>query len=199
MIKRSLRRLANRNTFFLKLYTKLFRVSGEEYAQFIKEHGLFYAMGEDCSIIPGTYLGDAKYISLGNNVRLANCWLLAHDGVANMLRRAYNLKLDAVGKINIGDNVFIGHSAIVLRNCTIGNNCVVAAGAVVTKDVPANSVVGGVPAKVVCSTDELVRRLREESVSLPWHHIIEQRRSSFDQSLEPELTRLRLQHFFGKP
>lgn len=198
MFRRTFKYLAQRKTFFLKIYVKLFGVDGEEYAQLIKGHKLFFAMGEHCSIIPGTYLGDAKYIRLGNNVRLANCLLLTHDGVINMLRRAYNLNLDAVGKICIGNNVFIGHSAIVLRNCTIGDNCVVAAGAVVTKDVPANSVVGGVPAKVLCSTDDLAERFRQESITMPWSAIIEHRNSGFDASLEPELNRLRLQHFFGE-
>lgn len=198
MIKSTLRYLAQRKKFFLKLYIKFFRVDGEDYARLIKGHKLFYAMGDDCSIIPGTHLGDAKYIRLGNNVRLANCWLLTHDGVINMLRKAYDLNLDAVGKISIGNNVFIGHSAIVLRNCTIGDNCVVAAGAVVTKDVPPNSVVGGVPAKFICTTEDLVQRLQKEAIDFPWNSIIEQRQTGFDAALEPELTRLRLQHFFGE-
>lgn len=198
MMRRFLFFLARRNRFFLKICVKLCHVNGEEYASLIKSHGLFYEMGENCSIIPGTYLGDAKYIRLGNNVRLANCRLLTHDGVINMLRRAYNLNLDAVGKIHIGDDVFIGHSAMVLRNCNIGNNSVIAAGAVVTRDVPANSVVGGVPARFICSTDDLVQRLRDESIRYPWNSIIEQRQSGYDRHWESELTKLRLQHFFGE-
>lgn len=198
MVQTALKYLAKRHMIFVRIYKKLFSVSGEEYAELIKTHGLFYSMGENCSIIPDTFLGDAKYIRLGNNVRLASCLLLAHDGVVNMLNRAYDAKLDAVGKIDIQDNVFIGHSAIVLRNCTIGRNSVVAAGAVVTGDVPANSVVGGVPAKVICSTHELVERLKSESVSVPWYSVIEKRSSAYDQDLEPELIRLRLRHFFGE-
>jgi|SRR5699024_5203325 len=49
--------------------------------------------------------------------------------------------------VNIGDNVWIGSSATILPGVTIGDNAVVAAGAVVTKDVPENTVVAGVPAK----------------------------------------------------
>lgn len=49
----------------------------------------------------------------------------------------------------IGDDVWIGANAVVLPGVTIGNHCVVAAGAVVTKDVPGNSLVGGVPAKLI--------------------------------------------------
>ena len=49
----------------------------------------------------------------------------------------------------IGDDVWIGANAVVLPGVTIGSHCVVAAGAVVTKDVPAHSLVGGVPAKLI--------------------------------------------------
>ena len=188
--------LAGKKKFFLKIYVKFFAVSGEEYATLIKSHKMFYSMGENCSIIPGTFLGNAKFVRMGNNVRLANCWLFTHDGVINMLGKAYKVKLDAVGKISIGNNVFIGHSATVLRNSTIGNNVVIAAGALVKGDIPDNWVVGGVPAKFICSTDELVERLKIETESLPWHSIIEQRETGFDRKLEPELQRLRLKYFF---
>jgi len=49
----------------------------------------------------------------------------------------------------IGDDVWIGANAVILPGVTIGQHCVVAAGAVVTKDVPDNTLVGGVPAKVI--------------------------------------------------
>ncbi len=49
----------------------------------------------------------------------------------------------------IGDDVWIGGNAVILPGVTIGKHCVVAAGAVVTKDVPDNSLVGGVPAKII--------------------------------------------------
>ena len=49
----------------------------------------------------------------------------------------------------IGDDVWIGTNAVILPGVTIGSHCVVAAGAVVTKDIPDHTLVGGVPAKVI--------------------------------------------------
>ncbi len=52
-------------------------------------------------------------------------------------------------RVKIGDNVWVGAHATILPGVTVGDNAVIAAGAVVTKDVPANAVVGGVPAKII--------------------------------------------------
>lgn len=54
-----------------------------------------------------------------------------------------------VGKIIIGNNVFIGFGSIILPNCKIGDNVVIGAGSVVTRDIPSNSVAAGNPCRVV--------------------------------------------------
>ena len=63
-----------------------------------------------------------------------------------------NKRIDEQGvrtPVTIGDDVWIGANAVILPGVHIGNHCVVAAGAVVTKDVPAHSLVAGVPAKII--------------------------------------------------
>jgi len=197
VVKKWILKLAESNKKYLNWYVKLCKPSGIEYAAVIKKLDLFYSMGDNCSIIPDTYIGDASYIRMGSNVRLASCTLLAHDGVINMLGNIFPAKLDAVGKIDIGDNVFIGHKATVLRGVTIGSNSIIAAGAVVVKDVPENSVVGGVPAKVIQSTDKLYERLLAESEALPWYDLIKQREGGFDPKIEPSLYAARIKYFFG--
>ena len=70
---------------------------------------------------------------------------------------------EKLGCIQIGDNVFIGSGTRVLGGVRIGSNCVVGAGTLVVEDIPDNSVVAGVPAKVIGSIDEFIeKRLKEE-------------------------------------
>lgn len=107
-----------------------------------------------------------------------------------MLNRAYNVKLDSVGKIDIGDNVFIGYGAIVLRNVTIDPNAIVAVGVVVVKDVAEGDIVVGVPARPIGRVKDLVKKLQAETDSLPWVDLINSRKGSFDPKIEPQLVQL---------
>ena len=84
-------------------------------------------------------------ISIGNNVTIStNVTILAHDASPNIVRQSTRL-----GRVVIGNNVFIGTRAIVLCGVTIGNNVVIGAGSVVTKDIPSNVVAVGNPCKVL--------------------------------------------------
>lgn len=60
------------------------------------------------------------------------------------------------------DNVFIGSGTKILYNVRIGPNAIVAAGSVVTRDVSPNSVVGGVPARVICTFDEYIEKHKSQ-------------------------------------
>lgn len=180
------------------LYSKLYHPGAFEYAKYLKKHGNLYHIGENVAITFGTNIQDPQFVRIGNNVALSVCTLIGHDGSIAMLNRAYGVRLDKVGKIDLKDNVFIGYQAIIMPNVTIGPNAIVAAGSVVTKDVTPNDIVGGVPAKSIGKVDELVDRLKEETQELPWANIISQRDGAYDEALEPVLTDLRTKHFFSK-
>jgi acetyltransferase-like isoleucine patch superfamily enzyme len=70
--------------------------------------------------------------------------------------------MDKMGKIVIGNNCFIGNGSKIMLGVRIGDNVIVGAGAIVTKDVPSNSVVAGVPAKVICTIDEFYEKNKEK-------------------------------------
>jgi len=84
-----------------------------------------------------------------------------------MLRMAYGVTVDSVGKIDLKDHVFIGFNAIILPGVTIGPNAIVASGAVVTGDVLPGDIVGGVPARPIGKVEALVKKLDEETAQLP--------------------------------
>lgn len=191
-----IKKIAFKTGRFRKLYLKLCNPSGFEYAEFLKRWGSYYQIGEHCAIWPYTNVTNPEYTRLGNNVMLTACTILGHDGSIAVLNRAYGKKLDRVGKVDIKDNVFIGHGAIVLPGTTIGPNAIVAAGAVVSRDVPEGTIVSGVPAKVIGEVAKLVQKLEIETNNLPWAYLIQQRDGSFDSSLEPQLKQMRKAYFF---
>lgn len=196
MLRRLLRALAMRYGRPRALYVRLCRPQGLEYAEYLRRHGSFAAIGEKCSINYFTNVTDPYLVRLGDNVTLSACTLLGHDAVVRVLNNAYGTKLDSVGPIEVASNSFIGHGAIVMPGVKIGPNAVVAAGALVTRDVPPGTVVGGVPAKPITTMDALVQRLQQRTASYPWRHLIEQREGAFDAAMEPQLQALRQRHFF---
>lgn len=81
--------------------------------------------------------------------------IIPHDGgVEVLMDLGFCEKPDLFGRITVDNNVFIGMDVNVLPGVKIGNNVIVGAGAVVTKDVPDNSVVAGIPARHICTIEE---------------------------------------------
>lgn len=176
-------------------WRKLGQPDGSAWANYLQRHGRFYAMGEGCVIQTNVVITDPAYVRMGSNVHLSGCTLFCHDGVVNMLRTAYGHLLDKVGGIDIGDNVFVGHQAIIMPGVRIGSNTIVAAGALVTRDVPAGSMVGGVPAKPIGTVDQVLQRLTQETASLPWLPLLQARQPG-DPPCTPALDAQRVAHFF---
>ena len=126
--------------------------------EYWKRKGLH--IGKECEIYFSASFGSEPYlIQLGDHVRVnSGVVFVTHDGGCWVLRRYLNIidaeKLDLFGKIKVGNNVHIGTNAIIMPGVEIGNNCIIGCGAVVTKDIPDNSVVVGVPARVIEKIDD---------------------------------------------
>lgn len=196
VIRKCLRYLAFEHGRLVGLYKRFGQPRSDEWADFLRRRQWLHQIGSNCSINTDVVFTDPQYVAIGNNVCLASCTLIGHDASIAVMGRAFNKKLDSVGKIEILDDVFIGHGAILLAGVRIGPCAIVAAGAVVTRDVGEGEIVGGVPAKPIGRVCDYVSRVEEKTKSLPWYDLIEKRDGAFDPAMEPELVRRRVQHFF---
>lgn len=134
-----------------RIIKKLFGTTGEKVAvnpPFTCDHGDHIHVGEnffanyDCTIMDACDIRIGKNCLLGPKVSIFS---VGHPVDAELRCR----RLAIAKPVTIGDNVWIGGNAVICPGVKIGNNVVVAAGAVVTKDLPDNVVAGGNPAKII--------------------------------------------------
>lgn len=118
---------------------------------FFTDCGKNISIGKRVFINSGCRFQDQGGITIGDDALLGHNVVLA---TLNHIVEPARRKDMTPAAIVIGKNVWIGSNTTILPGVTIGDNAIVAAGAVVTKDVPANTVVGGVPAKELKRIDE---------------------------------------------
>lgn len=144
------------------------RTSPKRYLNFLRKKGI--KIGNDIFITPDVKsvsidVTRPSLIEIGNKVRInKNLTLVTHDGAFYVLKNLYNEFVPKSGRIKIGNNVYFGRNCTVLMNVEIGDNCIIGFGSVVTRNIPANSVAVGVPAKVICTIEEYYERRKIESV-----------------------------------
>lgn len=121
------------------------------YPPFFTEHGLNTTFGENVFVNQGCTFMDKGGIRIGNGVMIAPKVSLVTGG--HPLPLAERREYLSFAPIVIEDDVWIGAAAVITQGVTVGAGAVVAAGAVVTRDVPARTVVAGVPARVIKNID----------------------------------------------
>lgn len=133
--------------------------------KYIVKHNVFKSVGDNFFFQPRFIPADPELIKFHSNVTVAsNVTFINHDIADLMLNNLgigyfpYNC-----GCIEVMDNVFIGSNSTILPNVKIGPNAIIAAGSVVTKDVPENSVVAGVPARVIETFDEYIEKRKNKT------------------------------------
>ena len=109
-------------------------------------------LGQECTI--SAY----QHVSIGRECVIADrVMLIDFDHGVVDVERPIRLQGIYMRDVRVGNNVWIGYGACILRGVTVGDNAVIGTNSVVTRDVPANAVVGGVPARVLRMRDEPTR------------------------------------------
>jgi len=126
----------------------------------VVEIGSKTVMGQECTI--SAY----QRVRIGEECVIADraMFIDFDHGVVEVERP---IRLQGIYKrdVEVGNNVWVGYGACILRGVSVGDNSVIGTNSVVTKDVPANAVVGGIPARII--------RMREAPRGLRWKHPVE--------------------------
>ena len=149
------------------------RWSSPKRMKYLRDHHVFSEIGENSTFMGRIVPLYANLIKIGSNVRIASkVSFVCHDTIHIMLNRLPKYKAEGkkfsekLGCIEVGDNVFIGAGTKILYNVKIGSNVVIGASSLVNKDIPDNSVVAGIPAKVIGSFEDFCRK-RESEDQIP--------------------------------
>ena len=149
---------------------KLLNIIKSYYHRYTKSNIDFARMigvkiGKNCRIYIRDFGSEPWLISIGNKVTVTHgVRFINHDGSTWLISDEKGRR-QLFRRIEIGNNIFIGMSSIILPGVKIGDNSIIAAGSVVTKSVPSGSIVGGNPAKVIMDFDTYKKRVLDTYVS----------------------------------
>ena len=141
----------------------VYRLRGEYTTEKLIKMGM--KVGNNFGRLNGVILDPSHcwLIEIGNNVTLApRVHVLCHDASTK-----YSLGYTKIGRVNIGNNVFVGADTTILPGVTIGDNVVIGAHSTVTHDIEENSVVVGTPAKKIMTYDDYIKKERETMKNAP--------------------------------
>ena len=141
----------------------VYRLRGEYTTEKLIAMGM--KVGQNFGRLNGVILDPSHcwLIEIGDNVTMApRVHILCHDASTKL-----HLGYTKIGRVTIGDRVFIGAESVVLPGVTIGDDVIIGANSTVTHDIPASSVAVGSPARVICSTQEYLAKEKSRMASAP--------------------------------
>lgn len=166
-------------SFIIKLLTR--RKTSSRYIKKLQKRGV--KIGDHCVFFdPSNTTIDSQrphMLAIGDYVKITSgVCILCHDYSRSVLANISGMANVGESKpTKIGDNVFIGINAIVLMGSTIGNNCIVGAGSVVSGLFPDNVVIAGNPAKIICTIEEFYRKRKSNEVDAAKEYVKSFRKS----------------------
>lgn len=114
-------------------------------------------MGDKCFVAGDFWSSEPYLIRIGDCCQITRGVKIHTHGGGAAVRLKYP-KFDCFGKVTIGNYVYLGNDVSIMPGVSIGNNVIVAACSVVTKSIPNDVVVGGNPAKIICSIDDYIEK-----------------------------------------
>lgn len=163
---KGMKRLGHLQMLLLK--ARISVMGSRKRTDFLKKRDVFAGFGDNCYYCSRKIPEEPYMVKLHNNVVVAsNVNFITHDIINDMLARKIGAKPSEklseyhMGTIEVFDNVAIGSDVTILYGTKIGPNAIVAAGSVVTKDVPEGAIVGGNPAKVIGTVDVLIEKRKK--------------------------------------
>lgn len=157
-----------------------------------KARQLGVRIGEDCQFTDMPNFGSEPiFIEIGNHVLLSfGICFVTHDSSTYACHSFFKdpKKVhNKLGKIKVGNDVFIGCNTTILPGCTIGNKCVVGACSLVTKDIPDGEVWAGNPAHFITTTEKLAKKIEQNSQTEFQQKLFQEQAAFKQQLLEKEL------------
>ncbi len=140
------------------LYWRIIK-SPEQYARHIG-----VKIGKNCLINTRNWSSEPYLVTIGNNCQITHNVSIHTHGGANAIRKNHP-DFDVFGKVVIEDWAYIGAFSQIMPGVTIGEGALVAAGSVVTKSVAPHIVVGGNPARYICTTEEFYEKNKQFNLS----------------------------------
>ena len=132
-------------------------------------------IGKNCKISTRNWPSEPYLVTIGNNVQITHCVSVYTHGGGQAIRKTYP-EFDVFGKVRIDDWAYIGAHSLIMPGVTVGEGALVAAGSVVTRSVAPHTVVGGNPARYICSTEEYYDRNKQFNVRTKGLNIEEKKR-----------------------